>query len=141
MQQVLLSHICSAARAKLQEGLQHHMCRVYQGEQRVFQDFCNRYQLQAFPASEDTLMVYVTYLDEHLKWQYTTIHHHLVAICSAHIALGLSNPLVNYPRLHQLLHATRRQQPLPQPDLGRQGITTEFLHRARPLHCPTSPRD
>ena len=53
----------------------------------------------------------------------------------------MPNPLLNCPRLHQLLRATWRQQPLPQPDSGCQGITTEFLCRAKPLHCPQSPRD
>ena len=140
-QQVPLSHIRRAARVKLQEGLQHNTRRVYQGKQRMFQAFCSQYQLQAFPASEETLMVYITYLDEHLKWHYATIQHHLVAICSVHIALGMQNPLVNCPRLHQLLCATRRQQPLPQPDSGQQGITLAFLHSARPLHHLNSPRD
>ena len=102
---------------------------------------CSWYQLQAFPVSEDTLMVYITYLDDHLQCCYATIHHHLAAIHSAHIALGLPNPLLHCPRLQQLLRATWRQQPLPQPDSGCQGITTEFLHRAKPLHCPQSPRD
>ena len=69
------------------------------------------------------------------------VHHHLTAIHSAHIALGLLNPLLNCPQLQQLLWATWRQQPLPQLDSGRQGITTDFLHRAKPLHCPQSPRD
>ena len=126
--------ICSATRVKLQEGLQHNTQRVYQGEQRVFQTFCRQYNLRAFPASEDTLMLYVTYLDDHLKRHCTTIQHHLAAICSVHIVLGMKNPLDNCPRLHQLLWATRRQQPLPQLDSGRQGITSSFLSRARPLH-------
>ena len=64
-----------------------------------------------------------------------------MAICLAHIALGLLNPLLNCPRLHQLLWATQGQQPLPQPDFGHQGIPTDFLHRAKPLHSPQSPRD
>ena len=107
----------------------------------MFQSFCSQYKLQAFPASEETLMLYVTYLDEHLRWHYASIWHHLAAICSAHIALSMQNPLENCPRLHQLLHDTRRQQPLPQPDSGCQGITSNFLHRARPLHHPSSHRD
>ena len=86
-------------------------------------------------------MFYITYLDEHLKWHYATIQHHLAVIRSVHIALGMQNPLDNCPRLHQLLCTTRRQQPLPQPDSGHQGITSTFLHRARPLHCPSSHRD
>ena len=86
-------------------------------------------------------MFYVTYLDEHLKRCYATIHHHLVAIRSAHIVLGMQNPMDNCPRLHQLLCTTRRQQPLPQLDSGQQGIMTSFLHRARPLHCHSSHRD
>ena len=86
-------------------------------------------------------MLYVTYLDKHLKQHCATIQHHLVAICSAHIALGMQNPLNNCPRLHQLLRVTRRQQPLPQLDSGRLGITSSFLSRARPLHCTNSHRD
>ena len=86
-------------------------------------------------------MVYVTYLDDHLQCRYATIHHHLAVIHSAHIALGLPNPLLNHPRLHQVLWATRRHQPPPQLDLGCQGITTSFLCRAKPLHCPQSARD
>ena len=136
-----LPSICSATQVKLQEGLQHNTCRVYQCEQWVFQNFCNWYNLQAFPASEDTLMVYITYLDDHLQHCYATIHHHLAAIHSAHITLGLPNPLLNCPRLQQLLWATQRHQPLPQPDSGHQGITTKFLCRAKLLHCPQSPKD
>ena len=98
---------------------------VYQGKQRVFQAFCSQYQLQAFPASEETLMVYIMYLDEHLKQCYATIQHHLVAIRSVHIVLGMQNPLVNCPRLHQLLCATRRQQPLPQ-------LTRNYIGQASP---------
>ena len=138
---VLLSRIFSATQAKLQEGLQHNTHRVYQCEQRVFQNFCNWYQLQAFLASEDTLMVYVTYLDKHLQCHYATVHHHLAVIHLAHIALGLPNPLFNCPRLQQLLWATQRHQLLPQPDSGCQGITTNFLCRAKPLYCPQSARD
>ena len=105
-QPVPLSRILSATRAKLQEGLQHNTRRVYQGEQQVFQTFCRQYNLRAFPASEDTLMLYITYLDDHLKQHCATIQHHLAAICSVHIALGMKNLLDNCPRLHQLLRAT-----------------------------------
>ena len=86
-------------------------------------------------------MVYITYLNEHLQHCYAMVHHHLVAIHLAHITLGLPNPLLNCPQLQQLLWATWRQQPLPQLDSGHQGITTDFLHIARPLHCPQIPRD
>ena len=86
-------------------------------------------------------MVFVTYLDEHLQPCYTTVHHYLTAIHSVHIALDLPNPLQDCPHLQQLLCAIHRQQPLPQLDSGHQGITTDFLHRTRPLHCPQLPRD
>ena len=43
--------------------------------------------------------------------------------------------------VQQLLHAIHRQQPLPQPDSGHQGITTDFLCRAKPLHHPQLPMD
>ena len=86
-------------------------------------------------------MVFATYLDEHLWQCYTTVHHHLAAIHLVHIALGLPNPLQDCPHLQQLLHAICRQQPLPQLDLGHQGITMDFLCRTKPLHCPQLPRD
>ena len=86
-------------------------------------------------------MVFVMYLDEHLWHCYTIVHHHLAAIHSAHIALGLPNPLQDHPQLQQLPHAICRQQPLLQPESGWQGITTDVLHRAKPLHCPQLPRD
>ena len=68
------------------------------------------------------------------------VHHYLVAIHSAHIAMGLPNPLQDHPHLQQLLQAIWRQQPQPQLDLGHQGIM-EFLCRARPLHHLHLPRD
>ena len=95
----------------------------------------------AFPASEDTLMVFMMYLDKHLQQCYTTVHHYLAAIHSVHIALSLPNPLQDCPHLQLLIHTIHRQQPLPQPDSGHQGITMDFLHRARPLHHPQLPKD
>ena len=100
--QVPLSHIHSASQAKLHEELQHNTHRVYQCEQQAFQSFCNCYHLTAFLDSEDTLMVFVTYLDEHLQWCYTMVHHYLAVIHLVHIALGLSNPLQDCPHLQQL---------------------------------------
>ena len=86
-------------------------------------------------------MVFVMYLDEHLQQCYTMVHHYLAAIHSAHIVMGLPNPLQYCPCLHQLLWAICRQQPLPQPDLGHQGIKMDFLCRARPLHHLQLPKD
>ena len=44
-------------------------------------------------------MVFATYLDKHLQRCYTTVHNYMVAICLAHIALGLPNALQNCPHL------------------------------------------
>ena len=84
-------------------------------------------------------MIFVTYLDEHLQRCYTTVHHYMAAICAAHIALGLPNTLQNCPHLQQLTIC--QQQPQPQLDSGCQGITMEFLWRARPLHQLHLPKD
>ena len=66
----------------------------------MFWTFSAQHQLIAFSASEDMLMVFVTYLDDHLQRHYATIHHYMVAICMAHIALGLPSPLEDFPYLH-----------------------------------------
>ena len=133
--------MCRASQANFDEGLQHNTCRIYQGKQWTFQSFCAQYHPTAFPSSEDMLMVFATYLDEHLQRCYATVHHYMVAIHAAHIALGLPNPLQNHPHLQQLLWAICHQQPQSQPDLGQQGITTEFLWQARPLHWLHLPKD
>ena len=71
--------------------------------------------------------------------------HHGVPLPGSHpfgtLTLGLPNPLQDCPCLQQLLWVIHRQQPLPQLDLGCQGITTDFLCRARPLHCIHLPKD
>ena len=107
----------------------------------MFLTFCAQYQLMAFPVSEDMLMVFVTYLDDHLHRCYDTIHHFMVAICMVHIAWGLPSPLENQPHLQQLLLAIHRHHPQPQLDSGWQDITTEFLCWARPLHWLHNTRD
>ena len=133
--------MCRAAQVKFHKGLQLNMWRTYHGEQRTFQTFCANYHLKAFPASEDMLMAFAMYLDKHLCIRYATIYHYMAAICMEHISLGLPGPMENCLHLHKLLQAICRQQPLLQPDLGQQGITTEFLHHARPLHQLHLPKD
>ena len=139
--QVSLSQVCRAAQVKFDEGLQHNTYRAYHGEQHMFWSFCAQYHLTAFPASEDMLMVFATYLGNHLQSCYATMHHYMVAIHAAHIPLGLPNPLQNCPHLQQLLQAIHHWQSQPLPDSGQQGITTEFLHQARPLHQLLIPKD
>ena len=139
--QVSLSHMCRVGQVRFDEGLQHNTDRTYHNEQRTFWTFCAQYHLTAFPTSEDMLMVFATYLDDPLHRHYATIHHHMAAICMAHIALGLPSPLENHPHLHQLLWVICHQLPQPQLDLGQQGVTTEFLHWARPLYWLHNLRD
>ena len=103
--QVSLSGMCRVAQVKFNEGLQHNTCRTYHGKQRTFQTFCAQYHLMDILTSEDTLMVFATYLDEHHHRHYATAHHYMVAICMEHISLGLPSPLENCPHLHQLLWA------------------------------------
>ena len=55
--------------------------------------------------------------------------------------MGLPNPLQDCPCQQQLPQVICRQQPLPQLDLGHQGITIDFQCRARPLHHLHLPRD
>ena len=100
---ILLSHMCTVAQVKFNEGLQHNTCRTYHGKQGTFQTFCAPYHLTVFTSSEDMLMVFATYLDDNLHRCYAIIHHYMVAICVAHIALGLPSPLENHPHLQQLL--------------------------------------
>ena len=84
----------------------------------------------------------MTYLDDHLQRHYATIHHYMVAIHVAHIALGLPSPLENCPHLHQLLWDLL---PLTTPAPARLWPTwhyyMEFLCWARPLHWLHNAKD
>ena len=141
--QVSLSCMHRVAKVKFNEGLQHNTCRTYHSKQQTFWTFCAQHQLAVFPASEDTLMVFVTYLGDQLQRHYATIHHYMVTICMAHIALELPSSLEIHPCLHQLLRAIHHQQPQskPQPDSSQHAITMEILCWASPLHWLHNAKD
>ena len=112
-------------------------------KQRMFWTFCAQYQLMAFPALEDMLMVFATYLDDHLHRCYATIHHFMAAIhVQCTYSLGSSQPPGELtPSTAVALGNLPLHHPQPQPDLGQLGITTEFLQWARPLHWLHNTRD
>lgn len=80
--------------------------RTYSSAQKRFIDFCNQYQCEPFPATEDTLLLYVAYLyDQNLT--FSTVQVYLAAVRSIHIMEGFHNPLDGKLRLKQSLRAVR----------------------------------
>ena len=88
-------------------GLANSTHRTYSAAQRQFLNFCDTYGLSPLPASEDTLILFVTSLAARLKPQ--SISAYLAGIRSLHIANGYANPLIPGLRLKQTLRGIERK--------------------------------
>ena len=124
--------MCRVTQVKFDEGLQHNTHKTYHGKQWMFQSFCAQYHLTTFPAFEDTLMVFATYLDDHLQRHYATVHHYMVAIHAAHCLTpgeltslttdALSNSLPNSPSPSPI--QTQADKVSPQSSFAKPGLYT-----------------
>ena len=80
--------------------------RTYGAAQRQFLSFCDNYGLAPLPASEDTLILFVTSLAAQIKPQ--SINVYLAGVRSLHVSNGYDNPLTTGLRLKQTLHGIER---------------------------------
>ena len=88
----------------LKNSLRENTRKTYCSAQNRYLQFCNLYQQNPIPASENTLMLYVAYLYyQHLT--YSTVQVYLSAVRSLHIFHGYGNPLDNKLLLKQTVKA------------------------------------
>jgi site-specific recombinase XerD len=72
-------------------GLKTNTHRIYNSAQKRYLNFCELYHLEALPATEDVLLLYVAFLfDQGLKG--STIRVYLAAIRSLHVFLNFVYP-------------------------------------------------
>lgn len=129
-----LQQLKQAAGQLIVDGLRSSSQRTYSHGQKLFLTFCGVYGLQALPATEDTLMLFVTYMftSRHLK--HDTIHVYLYSVRSMHIEQSYDNPLNDCPRLNRVFRAVKLQQG----DSTRRklGFTLELLTRVYQQNPP-----
>ncbi len=103
----------------------------YVGPQRAYLRFAREHGVaQPVPASEDTLCMWVAWLNRSV--QYATIRSYLYAVRSMHIELGLADPIERRLRLARVLTGVRRSKG-DQRATTRMPITTELIAVIREL--------
>ena len=94
------------AKEYFRSGLADFTHRTYGAAQRQFLSFCDNYGLAPLPASEDTLILFVTSLAAQIKPQ--SINVYLAGVRSLHVSNGYDNPLTPGLRLKQTLRGIER---------------------------------
>ena len=89
------------ARQYFTHGLADSTQRTYSAPQSQYLAFCSRLDLSPFPASEQTLMLFVTELASRIQPQSIPVY--LSAIRTLHIAHGCPNPLDDTLQLRQTI--------------------------------------
>lgn len=75
----------------------------------VFIEFCNRAGVPIFPASERTLILFVTEIAQ--VREHSTVRVYLSGVRHFHIINGWANPLDNTPRLDLVLREIKLEKP------------------------------
>ena len=88
------------------KGIAESTARSYSAAQKLFLDFCSRLKLCPLPASEDTLILFVSEVAQSLS--HSTIRCYLSGIRHLHVLNGLDNPLENRLRLGLVLKGIQR---------------------------------
>ena len=87
-------------------GLAYSTQRTYSAPERQYLAFCSRLDLSPFPASKQTLMLFVTELASRIQLQ--SIPMYLSAISALHIAHGYPNPLDDILQFRQTVPGINR---------------------------------
>lgn len=105
-----LDQLRQAAGELVVSGIRSSSQQTYSYGQNLYCAFCQVYGLRAMPATEDILMMFVTYMFLCKGLKYDTIHVYLYSVRSMHIEHGYYSPLDNRTRLDRVLRAVKLQQ-------------------------------
>ena len=95
----------------LRKGIAQSTEKLYNSAQKGFLQFCHHLSLQPLPATEDTLILYVTDLAQ--SRTHSTIRTYLAGVRHIHIVHGPGNPLEGKLRLNLVLKGINRVKPRP----------------------------
>ena len=115
-------------------GLAASTKSTYSAGQLRFTTFCKELKLSALPATEATLLLFVSYLATH-NISHTTIKVYLSAVRHLHVSAGMHTFFNNQltPRLQLTLKGVQKSQASTQPPRIRLPITLEILERIKTL--------
>jgi len=107
------------------------MATYFAGKQRYLQ-FCGRAKVPAIPATDTTLVLFVSYLAT-VNISHDSIKVYLSAVRHMHITRGLPNEFNQLlsPRLHLTLRYIKRKQASTHPSRTKLPITIDILHKIR----------
>ena len=115
------------SRSLIYGGLRQGTRRTYNSAQKSYINFCQSHDLCPVPASEDTILLYVTHLYLN-KLKYTSVRVYLSAVRSLHIEEGVGNPIEGYLQVKQAVRCLQINNSSPKQKLP---ITISVL---RDLH-------
>ena len=111
----------------MRNGVAPSTWKTYSSAHRLFLEFCSRLCFVALPASEGTLILFVTELAQ--SRAVSTIRTYLAGVRHLHIIHGFTNPLQSTPRLDLVLKGLKRVKL--RPGKPRLPITPAILSRIR----------
>ena len=124
---VSVSQLGAAAQNYLDLGISTSTRKAYQAGLRKYTTFCMDTYHKLAPVSEDTLLLFATYLaQQHLS--YATILVYMSAVKHSHITMGKSLPTVT-PRLNYVLKGIRRSSAITYQPRERLPITFPIMAR------------
>jgi hypothetical protein len=107
----LVGELASTSAMLMDAAFKSNTKRTYSSAQNRFMSFCTKFKLIQMPVSEDTLLLYVSFLfEEGLSG--STIRVYLSAVRSLHILAGSQYP-ANLPRVKLALKGAIRETPAP----------------------------
>ena len=127
-----LSDLGARAEAYFYQGVSPATRKAYRTGLRKFNSFCTQARRKAIPTSENTLLLFATYLaDQNLSS--STIQVYLSAVRNAHVAKGHYNQFKSQltPRLYQVIKGIQKTQCVTKSPKTRQPITFKILEGVR----------
>ena len=124
-----LNHVQTQSRYLLTQSIAPSTATNYTSAMRSFHLFCNHYNLNMHPPSQQTLILYATHVSSYSS--HDNVKLHMSAIKHFTITAGHHLDFKNFHRLYLLLRGIKRSQGkrfcLPK----RQPITPDLLHLIR----------
>ena len=123
-----LSELGARAEAYFHQGVSPATKKAYRTGLRKFNSFCTQARRKAIPASENTLLLFSTYLASQ-NLSSSTIQVYLSAVRNAHVAKGQYNQFKSQltPRLYQVIKGIQKTQCITKSPKTRQPITFKIL--------------
>ena len=105
------THLNDSTRRYLNEGLFEATRQTYSTGKQSYTSFCISTRNRILPATESTLLLFVSHLASR-KISHTTINVHLAAVCHVHVIVGLHRSFEEQltPRLQLVLKGIKKTQ-------------------------------